>query len=113
MRLKNRIGDRKNSGLKIKKVSTSLNLFEFLFQNVSQDFFLGGRVEEKYPALVFIFIIIKVIPIHCTKFRGKKSRKLEEKNTSKRKSGSPVTSLSCDNPGKHYGLYFLYIHVPK
>lgn len=47
MRLKDRIGDRKNSGLKIKKVWTSLNLFEFLFQNVSQDFFLGGGVEEK------------------------------------------------------------------
>lgn len=52
MKLKNSIGDRENSGLKIYpktfKVWTSLNLFEFLFQNVSQDFFLvGGVFVEK------------------------------------------------------------------
>ena len=87
MKLKNSIGDRENSGLKIYpktlKVWTSLNLFEFLFQNVSQDIF-GGGGGEKNPSFSIILIIIKVIPIHCTKIREEKLQKTGEKKIKKK-----------------------------
>lgn len=73
-------------------------------------FFWWGVCLWKKNSFSIILIIIKVIPIHCTKFREEKLQKLGGKK-SRRKSRSPVISSSCDNPSKHYGLYFIYAYI--